>query len=72
MRREGVQSSVVTPDMGSLATALYVTTDDLLKKSPHLAPWRPAMGIAPQLTDAELTTLAMMQPMTGRWPGGSG
>lgn len=36
-------------------------TDDLLKESPHLAPWRPTVGIAPQLTDAELVTLAMMQ-----------
>lgn len=51
--------------MDSLATALYVKTDDLLKASPHLAPWRPAIGIAPQLTDAELVTLAMMQAMLG-------
>src|SRR3954464_5539052 len=51
--------------MDSLATALYVKTDDLLKASPHLAPWRPAVGIAPQLTDAELVTLAMMQAMLG-------
>jgi hypothetical protein len=49
----------------SLATALYVKTDDLLKASPHLAPWRPMVGIAPQLTDAELVTLAMMQAMLG-------
>ncbi|MFI1361298.1 hypothetical protein ACH4TV_48265, partial [Streptomyces sp. NPDC020898] len=41
-------------ELNTLATALYVTTDDLLKASPHLAPWRPAVGIAPQLTDAEL------------------
>ncbi|MFE5549883.1 hypothetical protein ACFQ71_39740 [Streptomyces sp. NPDC056534] len=40
-------------------------TDDLLKASPHLAPWRPAVGIVPQLTDAELVTLAMMQAMLG-------
>ncbi|MFB9518455.1 hypothetical protein ACFFTU_00570 [Streptomyces cremeus] len=40
-------------------------TDDLLKASPHPAPWRPAIGIAPQLTDAELVTLAMMQAMPG-------
>lgn len=55
----------MTPDLDSLATALYVKTDDLLKVSPHLAPWRPAVGIAPQLTDAELVTLAMMQAMLG-------
>lgn len=52
-------------ELDPLATALYVKTDDLLKASPHLAPWRPAVGIAPQLTDAELVTLAMMQPMLG-------
>ena len=28
-------------DLDTLATALYVKTDDLLKESPHLAPWRP-------------------------------
>jgi hypothetical protein len=55
----------VTPDLDSLATALYVETDDLLRPSPHLAPWRPAGGIARQLTDAELVTLAMMQAMLG-------
>jgi hypothetical protein len=51
--------------LDTLATALYVKTDDLLKASPHLAPWRPTVGIAPQLTDAELVTLAMMQAMLG-------
>ncbi|MFC9633067.1 IS982 family transposase [Streptomyces mirabilis] len=40
-------------------------TDDLLKASPHLAPWRPAVGITPNLTDAELVTLAVMQAMLG-------
>lgn len=52
-------------ELDTLATALYVKTDDLLKTSPHLAPWRPAVGISPQLTDAELVTLAMMQAMLG-------
>jgi hypothetical protein len=51
--------------LDTLATALYVKTDDLLKASPHLAPWRPTVGIAPQLTDAELVTLAMMQAILG-------
>jgi len=49
--------------LDSLATALYVKTDDLLKDSPQLAPRRPVVGIAPQLSDAELVTLAMMQAM---------
>ncbi|MEV4116084.1 hypothetical protein [Nonomuraea sp. NPDC049695] len=52
-------------ELDSLATALYVKTDDLLKGSPQLAPWRPAVGIAPQLSDAELVTLAVMQAMLG-------
>ncbi|MQY40724.1 hypothetical protein SRB17_87570 [Streptomyces sp. RB17] len=51
--------------MDSLATALYVKADDLLKDSPQLVPWRPAVGIAPLLSDAELVTLAMMQAMLG-------
>jgi hypothetical protein len=52
-------------ELDSLATALYVKTDDLLKDSPQLAPWRPAAGTAPKLGDAELVTLAMMQAMLG-------
>ncbi len=55
----------MTPDLDFLATGLYVETDDLLKDSRHLAPWRPAIGIAPRLTDVELVTLAMMQAMLG-------
>jgi len=49
----------------TLATALYVRTDDLLKQYPDLAPWRPAIGLQPQLTDAELVTLAVMQALLG-------
>ena len=52
-------------DLDTLATALYVTTDDLLKRAPHLAPWRPAVGIAPKLTDAELVCLAVLQALLG-------
>jgi hypothetical protein len=51
--------------MDTLATALYVKTDDLLKASPHLAPWRPEVGIGPLLSDAELLTLAVMQALQG-------
>ena len=40
-------------------------TDDLLKESPHIAPWRPAAGISPQLSDAELVTLAVLQALLG-------
>jgi hypothetical protein len=55
----------VKTELDSLATALYVKTDDLLNGSPQFAPWRPAVGIAPQLSDAEPVTLAMMQAMLG-------
>ena len=52
-------------DLDTLATALYVKTDDLLKNSPQLAPWRPDVGIGPSLSDAELVTLAVMQALLG-------
>ena len=52
-------------DLDTLATALYVRTDDLLKESPQLAPHRPEVGIGVQLSDAELVTLAVMQALLG-------
>jgi len=55
----------VTTELDTLATALYVRADDLLKESPHLAPERPDAGIFPRLSDAELITLAVMQPLLG-------
>jgi len=55
----------VTTDLDTLATALYVRTDDLLKASPYLGRWRPAVGIAVRLSDAELVTLAVMQALLG-------
>jgi Transposase DDE domain len=55
----------VTTDLDTLATALYVKTDDLLKGSPQLAPYRPEVGIDPKLSDAELVTLAVMQALLG-------
>lgn len=55
----------MTNDLDTLATALYVRTDDLLKAAPHLARWRPVVGIQPRLTDAELVTLAVMQALLG-------
>jgi hypothetical protein len=51
--------------MDTLATALYVRTDDLLKGSAQLAPLRPAAGRSPQLSDAELVTLAVLQALLG-------
>ncbi len=47
-------------DLDTLATALYVRTDDLLKAAPERAPWRPKVGIEPRISDAELITLAVM------------
>jgi hypothetical protein len=51
--------------MDTLATALFVRTDDLLKESSHLAPARSAAGKTPELTDAELVTLAVLQALLG-------
>ena len=50
-------------DLDTLVIALYVKTDELLQRAPQLAPWRPAVGIAPKLTDAELVTLAVLQAL---------
>jgi Transposase DDE domain len=55
----------VDADLDTLATALYVRADDLLKAWPHRAPTRPRIGIAPKITDAELLTLAVMQALLG-------
>ena len=50
-------------DLDTLATAPYVTTDDYLKQHPHPTPWRPATGLHPKISDAELITLAVMQAL---------
>jgi hypothetical protein len=63
--REGVHDHLVTNNLDTRATALYVKIDDLLKTAPYLAPWRPVVGIAPKLSDAELVTLAVMQALLG-------
>ena len=52
-------------DLDTLVTALYVKIDDALLHAPELRPWRPAVGIAPKLTDAELLTLAVLQALLG-------
>ena len=52
-------------DLDTLATALYARIDDLLKRCPERAPWRPVIGICPQISDAELVTLAVMQALLG-------
>lgn len=52
-------------DLDTLATALYVKTDDLLKAHPERLPMRPEVGIVPRISDAELVTLAVMQALLG-------
>jgi hypothetical protein len=59
------QEALVDADLDTLATALYVRTDDLLKACPDRAPWRPRVGISPKISDAELITLAVMQALLG-------
>ena len=50
-------------DLDTLATALYVSADDLLKAHPERVPPRPATGFQPRITDAELVTLAVIQAL---------
>lgn len=50
-------------DLDTLATALYVKVDDLLKDSPEQAPWRPVVDLKPQVSDAELATLSVLQAL---------
>ena len=52
-------------ELDTLATALYVQADDLLKAYPERIPPRPRIGISPRITDAELITLAVMQALLG-------
>jgi hypothetical protein len=52
-------------DLDTLATALYVRTDDLLKTTPELVPARPLIGFAPEVADAELIVLAVLQALLG-------
>ena len=52
-------------DLDTLATALYVTVDDLLKAHPEQVPPRPASGFVEQISDAELVVLSVLQAMLG-------
>jgi hypothetical protein len=55
----------VNNDIETLATALYVKIDDLLKDRPDVAPDRPDGGIPPTVSDAELLTMAVMSALLG-------
>ena len=52
-------------DLDTLATALYVTTDDFLADNPQHRPWWPKVGLKPRLSDAELVTLVVLQALLG-------
>ena len=52
-------------DLDTFVTALYVTIDDALRMRPELRQWRPRIGLAPKLSDAELLTLAVLQALLG-------
>jgi Transposase DDE domain len=55
----------VENDIETLATALYVKIDDMLRDWPDLAPVRPAAGTPLTLSDAELVTMAVMSALLG-------
>ena len=55
-------------DLDTLATGLYVTSDDFLADNPQYRPLRPRVGLAPRLTDAELITLVVLQALLGSPP----
>ena len=52
-------------DIETLATALYVKIDDMLRDWPDLAPARPATGTPLTLSDAELLAMAVMSALLG-------
>ena len=52
-------------DMDTFVTALYVKIDDALRIHPELRQWRPKVGLAPRLSDAELLTLSVLQALLG-------
>ena len=52
-------------DLDTLATALYVTADDLFATTPSVPRFDPRVGWQPQISDAELLTVAVMQALLG-------
>ncbi|WP_042440207.1 IS982 family transposase [Corynebacterium halotolerans] len=52
-------------NLNTLATALYVTADDFINTHPELAPQRPATGIQPRISDAELIVLGIIETLLG-------
>jgi len=58
----------VENDIETLATAMYVKIDDMLRDWPDLAPVRPATSTPLTLSDAELLTMAVMSALLGFTP----
>lgn len=52
-------------DLDTLATSIYVTTDDLLRAHRERVPARPKGSFEPRTSDAEMLTLAVMQAVLG-------
>lgn len=52
--------------------AASVREDRELKAAPEWGLWRPAVGIAPRITDAELVTMAVLQALWASPPRPSG
>ncbi len=65
LRTNSSLEALVDTDLDTLATAIYVSTDDLLKARPELVPWRPTVGMKPLVSDAEMVTLAVLSAVLG-------
>lgn len=61
LRTNTSSAGLASTDLDTLASALYVMTDDLLHAHPERAPARPKGSFEPVTSDAEMLTLAVMQ-----------
>jgi hypothetical protein len=53
-------------DLDTLATALYVTTDDLLTAHPERVPTRPRVGFQPKISDAGVAMFVGVNLLSAR------
>ena len=65
LRTNSSLEALLDTDLDTLAIAIYVSTDDLLKARPELVPWRPKVGMKPLVSDAEMVTLAVLSAVLG-------
>ena len=65
LRTNSSLEALVDTDLDTLATALYVSVDDLLKARPELSPLRPRVGMKPLVSDAELVPLPVLSVILG-------